>query len=157
MQKFDGFAANLAGRAGFAQVPWALATQVSLFVYFLLTCFAMFYRADFVSLTVVATGIYVIDNPQNVTHKTFRGLVAAIACTWVYDLIYLFLLKDSGKAAALDGGMESTVRGFSHLCLWISFFFRIVVVLIFWKDSHDFRNIMSAPLDLPTEKVGIPS
>ena len=153
LQRFDVISKKLATKAGQKEIPWALATQVSLFIYFLLTCFAMFHRADFVSLTVVGVGIYVIDNPQNVTPKTFRGLVLAIVCSWVYDLIYLLFLKNNAKEAELDGGTESTVRNFSFFCLWISFFFRIIVALIFWKDSHDFRNIMNQPLDLPTDKV----
>jgi len=126
-----------------------MATQVTLCIYLVLTVCSMFHRADFLSVTICAIGLYVLDNPQNIEQKTFRSLVLMTIVSWAYDLIYLFLLNDSHGANKLDGGAEKTVRMFSHFCLWLSFIFRIVVILIFWKDSHDFSGILGSPMDLP--------
>lgn len=83
-EKFNKLSSLVAKKAGIhGDIPWALATIISLFVYFLLTCFSLFYRADFLSLTVCAVGIYVCDNPANVSRTTFRKLVIAIVITWI--------------------------------------------------------------------------
>ena len=140
----------MAVKAGYPKdIPWTLATQIALCVYLILTIFSMFHRADFLSVTICALGLYVLDNPQNITQKTFRCLLLMTVVSWLYDLTFLFVLNDSNKENKLDGGAEKTVRMFSHICLWLSFIFRIVVILIFWKDSHDFQAILGTPLDLP--------
>jgi hypothetical protein len=38
--------------------------------------------------------------------------------------------------------METSLRNFSLYLAYVSFFFRIIVALVFWKDSLDFDNIM---------------
>jgi hypothetical protein len=73
-----------------------------------------------------------------------------IVVSWLYDATYLFFLKNSKKESQLDGGVEGSVRTFSDICLWISFFFRIIVALVFWKDSLDYKNILGGGLDLPS-------
>ena len=72
-----------------------MATLVVLGIYLILTVFAMFYRADFLSLTICTMGIYIIDNPQNCDRGTFRLLVAAIVVSWVYDILYLWVRSAS--------------------------------------------------------------
>ena len=41
-----------------------------------------------------------------------------------------------------DGGNEYKLRRFVRLISYINFFFKIILVLVFWKDSLDFRNII---------------
>ena len=141
--RFDGLAALVAQKAGLDHnnIPWAMATLCVLGVYLILTIFAMFYRADFLSLTICTMGIYIIDNPQNCDRGTFRMLVVAIVVSWVYDILFLWL-RSASHENKLSGGTEGTVIYFSFTCAWISFFWRILVALVFWKDSLDFNNIV---------------
>jgi len=149
--KFDKILSMAAPRAGMdsKNIPWGHATLLVLGVYLILTIFAMFYRADFLSLTICTMGIYIIDNPQNCERGTFRMLVAAIAVSWVYDIIYLWV-RSASHENKLSGGTEQTVIYFSFLCTWISFFWRILVAIVFWKDSLDFNNIVQTQLAITT-------
>lgn len=102
----------------------------------------MFYRADFLSLTCCAVGLLVLDNPDLITRATFRRLALCIVLSWIYDLVYLLIIRDGTAEAEADGGTEGTVRAISLLFCYISFFFRIIVALVFWKDSLDFKKII---------------
>ena len=149
----------MAQRMGFRgeEIPWILATQIILFIYFLLTCFAMFARPDFLSLTCCAVGLLVLDNPDLISRSTFRSLTACILVSWVYDLVYLFMIRDSSQEAEADGGTEGTARGISVLFAYLSFFFRIVVALVFWKDSLDFRKIIRGSKGLGKKNFADPN
>ena len=68
-------------------------------------------------------------------------LVVAIVVSWVYDILFLWL-RSASHENKLSGGTEGTVIYFSFTCAWISFFWRILVALVFWKDSLDFNNIV---------------
>ena len=67
-----------------------------------------------------------------------------IAVSWVWDFFYLFLFTSASDEDDEDGGMEYNVRRFSRLFAYISFFFRIIVFIVFWKDSIDFQKIIRA-------------
>jgi hypothetical protein len=123
-------------------MPWKLVTEGCLAVYFILTCFSMFYRTDFLNLTVSSVGFFVLENPSTINFHNWRLLTLIIALTWVYDVVYLLILHDSRIETMADGGTNNSVRSFSLLCCWISFFFRIVVTTVFWRDSHDFMKIV---------------
>lgn len=103
-----------------------------------------------ISVTVCACALYVMEFPNMVTRKTFRGLVLLILVSWVWDFLYLFFLRaSSSDEDEEDGGMEYTVRRFSMLFTWISFFWRVIVILIFWKVSLEFTKLIrqrGAPL-----------
>ena len=101
----------------------------------------------FLSLSIIALGIYAIDNPENVEPKTFRRLVAMIVLSWVYDLVSWICIRDETAKRDFDG--ESWVRKVSYFCFVTSVYFRIVVIIVFWKDSLDFKKILDKPLDLP--------
>lgn len=106
----------------------------------MLTCLQ---RTAFVSLTVGMLSLYVLDNPQNIARQTFRGFVLLIAVSWVYDFLWLFLFSASAaEEDEEDGGNEYKLRRFVRLISYINFFFKIILVLVFWKDSLDFRNII---------------
>ena len=136
-------ASQMSRRIGLrGEIPWILATQIVLFIYFILTCFSMFYRADFLSLTCCAVGLLVLDNPDLITRATFRRLALCIVLSWIYDIVFLLFIRDGNAEAEADGGTESTVRAISLLFCYISFFFRIIVALVFWKDSLDFKKII---------------
>lgn len=41
-----------------------------------------------------------------------------------------------------DGGNEYKLRRFVRLIAYITLIFKVILVLVFWKDSLDFRNII---------------
>lgn len=47
----------------------------------------MLKRNCFLSLTVAALAIYVLNNPAAITRQTFRGFVLLIAVSWAYDFV----------------------------------------------------------------------
>ena len=103
----------------------------------------MLKRNCFLSLTVAAVALYVLDNPAAITRQTFRGLVLMIAVSWVYDFVSLFLIEPSASEEdEEDGGNEYKLRRFVRLIAYITLLFKVILVLVFWKDSLDFRNII---------------
>lgn len=108
----------------------------------------MFQRKDTLSITVCSCAIYVLEFPSYISRQTFRGFVLMIVVSWIWDFFYLFIFTSTADEDEEDGGMEYNVRRFSRIFSYISFFFRIIVVLVFWKDSLDFSKIIrqKAPL-----------
>jgi hypothetical protein len=79
-------------------------------------------------------------NTEMITRTRFRFLVGAIFLTLIYDLIWFYLKhseyeEDSTKT---DGGKENGIRRFALTMSYLSFFVRILVAIVFWKDSMDF-------------------
>jgi len=103
----------------------------------------MLKRTAFLSITVAALALYVLDNPQNISRQTFRGLVLLIAVSWVYDFLWIFFIDVSASEEdEEDGGNEYKLRRFIRLITYITLMFKVILVLVFWKDSLDFRNII---------------
>lgn len=103
----------------------------------------MFKRPAFVNITVAALALYVLDNPQNISRQTFRGLVLLLVLSWAYDFIWLFFIDSSvSEEDEEDGGNEYKLRRFIRLLSYIALMFKVILVLVFWKDSLDFRNII---------------
>ena len=65
-----------------------------------------------------------------------------ILLSWAQDFLYLFIFTSAAEEDEEDGGMEYTVRRLSRIFSYISFIFRIVVLIVFWKDSVDFSKIV---------------
>ena len=82
-------------------------------------------------------------NMDKVTQNTFRLLVLGIFISIAYDLFW-FSLKSLEYQQDLkaDAGLEKNLRLFSLYMSYISFFVRLVMGLVYWKDSLDFDNIM---------------
>jgi hypothetical protein len=103
----------------------------------------MLKRNCFVSLTVATLALYVLEYPENTTRQTFRGFVLLLVLSWVYDFLQLFLIDASASEEdEEDGGNEYKLRRFTRLLTYITLVFKVIVVLVFWKDSLDFRNII---------------
>jgi len=144
-ERFDAIVdvqARKRGIPGSEAVPWANITKYALLIYLVVTCFSCYYRADFMSLTTIALGIYSVELPHFFRRYVFRLLVAFIFITFVYDFIHLFFIHDSREDDEADGGLQSTVRTFSYFFAWISFLLRPIILVIFWKDSLDFMKII---------------
>jgi len=58
----DAVSINIAKRLGFSYVPWFTLTKIVLAIYTALTCAVMFFRTDFMNLTVCTTAIYMLNN-----------------------------------------------------------------------------------------------
>ena len=86
--------------------------------------------------------LYVLHFPQTIKRSTFRALVILILLSWAQDFLYLFIFTSAADEDEEDGGMEYTVRRFSRIFSYISFIFRFVVLIVFWKDSVDFSKIV---------------
>lgn len=65
-----------------------------------------------------------------------------IFVTWVYDFLYLFWFSSDEGEDEEGGGMEYTVTRFSRLFAYINLVFKVIVFLVFWKDSMDFNSIV---------------
>jgi len=86
--------------------------------------------------------------------------VLLLAISWVYDFLTLFLIESSAtEEDEEDGGNEYKLRRFTRLFSYITLIFKVMVVLVFWKDSLDFRNIVhsgvssSGPSDAELEDI----
>lgn len=119
---------------------WQFFTIVSLMIWTLLTILAQYDSPDFVSITICALGILAISVPDLTSRKQFRVLVLLILISWLYDCLQLFWLKSKEEEDKADGGVQSTVRGFGLLFVYISFLFRLVVFVCFWRASVDFTS-----------------
>lgn len=82
-------------------------------------------------------------NMHRVTKYTFRLLVLGIFISVIYDLFWFSIESlDYGSDIKSDAGLEKGIRVFSLYMSYISFLARLLMALVFWKDSLDFDNIM---------------
>lgn len=69
--------------------------------------------------------------------------MALLVLSWFYDVLQLFLIDQSASAEdEEDGGNEYKLRRFVRLIAYIALCFKVIVVLVFWKDSLDFKRII---------------
>jgi hypothetical protein len=139
---FDAKVNELAQKYNYQQIPWLNLTKLVLLVYFVLTIFSMFYRPDFMSITAVSIGGYILINTSGSRRSDFRLLVLFLFISFVYDLIFLIFLHDSEADDELDSHMADNVRRFAYFFAWLSFAFRPAVILVLWKVSLHFRSIV---------------
>jgi len=143
-QRFDAALSQLQARYKIQTIPWLKVTKTVVWIFLILTMLQMWKRNVFLSITVGALALYVLDYPEVITRQTFRGLVLLIVVSWVYDFLQLFFIDASVSTEdEEDGGNEATLRRFTRLLSYIALIFKVIVVLVFWKDSLDFRNIIS--------------
>lgn len=140
MKSIDNVSTTIAYKLGFSYVPWFTLTKIVLGLYTILTCFVLFFRTDFLNLTVCTSAIYMILNTDKIKRWTFRALVLGIFLSLLYDLFW-FMMQDVSNDVS-DGGLQKSIKNFSLMMSYFSFFFRIIVALVFWKDSLDFNRII---------------
>jgi len=124
------------------EVPWATVTKYVLFIYLVITCFSSFMRPDFMNLTAIAIGIYVVELPHAFRRWVFRVLVVFLLICFIYDIDDVIFMHSSEEDDDADGGVQGHVRIFSKLFTWLSLIFRPIVIIVFWKDSLDFMKII---------------
>jgi hypothetical protein len=54
----------------------------------------MLARPDFLSIAVITSALFGMENPQYIQRKHFRIIVAFALVTFVYDLVFLFFIRD---------------------------------------------------------------
>lgn len=94
LKSVDNITINLASKLGFSYVPWFTLTKIVLGIYTVLTCFVLFFRTDFINLTVCTSAIYMILNTDKIKKWTFRALVAGIFLSLAYDLVWFLFIQD---------------------------------------------------------------
>jgi len=122
--------------------PWADITRIVLLIYFFLTVLSMLARPDFLSIAVITAALFAIENPQFIQRKHFRILVVFALVTFVYDLVFLFFIRNVQAEDAEFDGQHINVNRFAYTFVWISFLFRPIVILVLWRDSLEFRKII---------------
>ena len=123
---------------------WAQVLEVVLWIYLVLTILSSLIRPDFMSLTTIALGLLAVNDPFRFGRRVFRIVTAMIATTFIYDLIWLFWLRSSDAETFEDAGSSGLywIRSFSMIVAYISFFFRIIVIAVFWKVSLNYMSFM---------------
>lgn len=109
---------------GFTHVPWYTLTKYVLAIQTTLTCFSLFFRKDFLNLTVCTAAIYMLSNTNRIKKWTFRVLVFGIFLSLIYDLIWFLLFNDINNDLE-DGGVTKSIRIFSLLVAYLQFFFKV--------------------------------
>ena len=123
-------------------IHWDKALLGCLWTYLLLTVIASLARPDFMSLTAISLAFLVLHFPTQHGRRTFRMITVFLVITFVYDLLWLFILRSSEAEDAEMAGRGQLIRWFAHLNAWLSFFFRIVVIAIFWKVSLHYTQVV---------------
>ena len=114
-----------------------------MWIFAVLTCMIMMKRPVFLSMSVVVVGLYLTHNTLTIRRSDFRMLVFLLVCSWIYDVVYFVLLEPSASEEDdEDGGQEYKLRRFVKFVSFISIFFKIVLILVFWKVSLRFRQIV---------------
>lgn len=72
----------IATTLGFNYVPWFKLTKFVIFVYAVLTCCVLFFRPDFINLTVCTAATFMILNTDLVKKWTFRVLVRILVANF---------------------------------------------------------------------------
>mmetsp|Transcript_28750 Transcript_28750/g.27713 ORF Transcript_28750/g.27713 Transcript_28750/m.27713 type:complete len:160 (+) Transcript_28750:118-597(+) len=133
---------SIAQRVGVQTIPWLKFSFYLTLFYACVTCLKLFYRPDFLDLTIVVSAIFMLTNAYKITSNTFRGLVIAIIFSLFYDIFWFGIKSNEYKADQKDdGGLQGGIRMFSLYMSYISFFVRIFMALVYWKDSLDFQKM----------------
>eukprot|EP00347_Sterkiella_histriomuscorum_P010402 403376441 len=121
-------------------LPIETLAKYSFIIYTILTILSMLYRPDFLNLTVSMFGsILTFDSTSHLhEHKGkvfYFGMFVLAILTVLYDVIFLSLAAGpwSNYQNAHDGGVELTLRRIVLAISFISLFFRVGIVYIFWK------------------------
>ena len=79
-------------------------------------------------------------NVERIGRNVFRYLVLGLVLSCFVDLIWFFI--KSNEAYSPDVGSERALRVFSQTMSYIGFILRILMALVYWKDSLDFEKVM---------------
>ena len=106
----------------------------------ILSMLSQYARKDFIVITACCLAFYMMEFPDAVSRRTFRGIVGLFAVSLVYDVAWILINRDMEEDDS--GGVEQNIIAFSMTVTYISFAFRIVFMLILHKASLDFITIV---------------
>ena len=129
--KIDIVANNLAKKYGYESVPWFKLTWWLLWIYTLLTVLVMFFRPDFINMTVCIVAIYMMFNTDRISKGKFKMLVFGIILSLVYDIAW-FIMKHTEYTTENKNGDsgEIAIRKFSLMMSYASFLLRVYLILL---------------------------
>jgi hypothetical protein len=108
-------------------MPWLKLTWGILWLYTLLTVLVLFFRPDFINLTVCTVALYMMFNTDRITRMRFRALVLGIIITLIYDCFWFWMkFKSYSEDNPKDlRSNEIHVRRFSLMMSIASFILRV--------------------------------
>jgi len=110
-----------------------------------------YYRADFLSLTVVAIAWLYVTQPKNVRVRHFRGLVYLLALSLFNDVIFFYI--NEYKQDYENGNVMIVIKRFSLWMSGFSFVCKFPLLLILYIDSYKFLSYFK-PTNDKTVKEG---
>ena len=95
-------------------------------MYTVLTILVMFYRPDFLNMTVCIVALYMLFNTERITKGKFKLLVLGILLSLLYDGVW-FYIKHTEYAddRKNDATGETSLRKFSLMMSYTSFLLRV--------------------------------
>ena len=91
----------------------------------------MYYRADFITLTVVAMGLYLVSNIGEKVNGEYLGqthfawLMFAIVVSLIYDLLWFYM----NNYVSDNSDPEGSVKRFSLRMSYVSFIWRFILLI----------------------------
>lgn len=137
--KFDQISTQVASRIGLREIPWFKLTIILTALYALTTILCMFQRLDFLNVPICLVACYLMYNLHNVKQNTFRWLTLAVFLSLVYDLVWFFF---KNPETSEKSGINLGYGRFALFMTYLSFFVRLAMAMVYWKDSLDFDSIM---------------
>lgn len=92
------------------------------------------------TVTACALALMLLTMPNIARRKEFRMVVLLIFMSIVYDVLWFMINNDVDDDD--DGGVEKGVKRFARNISYISFVWKIIFGIIFWKVSLDYLAIV---------------
>lgn len=86
-----------------------------------------------------ALGIYLLTNTNDAKKQHFRLLVAALALSLCYDVAWVFLRDGAESQLEQVSSWVVTAAQWVQVLLMV---FKVVMIFVFWKASHDFAALI---------------
>ena len=135
---------KLSIKLGFDETPWYILFRISMYSYILMTLFWWFYKPDFLNITVCSIMFYLFANPMQMRQWHIRLISFGIFITWIFDLTWIIInTSHYWDEQPYDGNVELGLRRFVLCVCYISFIFRIVIFIVFWKVSVEFSRFFN--------------
>lgn len=142
----------VASRTGNQTPNWAFFTYVMTVLQFIISMLVCLYKPDFLNFTVACLAIMLLHNIDQKQFHRFRILTGLLALSLGYDLLWFFMKAgEYNSSDDGDGGMEYNIRVFSFWMAVIAFFFKIVMVLVYWMASITFADVLDERTKLITK------
>ena len=103
-------------------------------IYLVLSLLTCFYKADFLNLACATIAMLMLSQLHIVKPKYFRLLVVGIVLSLGVD-VFWFIIKGREYLEDDMDDMEGVVRKFSLITAVLSFFYKLVMCIVFWMAS----------------------